>query len=60
MFEPDIKANAETLTRETHFLENIKPQVLLDVKHCYFYPRTTFKFMSRDDIRKAKAVILYN
>lgn len=43
---------------ETHFLENIKPQVLLDVKHCYFYPRTTFKFMSRDDIRKAKALIL--
>lgn len=42
---------------ETHFLENIKPQVLLDRKHCFFYPKTTFKFMSRDDMKKAKELV---
>lgn len=42
---------------ETHFLENINPQVLLDRKHCFFYPKTTFKFMSRDDMKKAKELV---
>lgn len=42
---------------ETHFLENIKPQVLLDRKHCYFYPKTAFKFMSRDELKKAKRLV---
>lgn len=43
---------------DTHFLENIKPQVLLSRRHCFFYPKTIFKFMSRDDIRKAKELIV--
>ena len=34
---------------ETHFLENIKADALLDKNHCFFYPQTTFKFMSMDD-----------
>lgn len=38
---------------ETHFLENIKPEVLLDRNHCFFYPKTIFKYMSRDDIKKS-------
>jgi len=42
---------------ETHFLENIKPQVLLDRKHCYFYPKTAFKFMSRDELKKSKELV---
>ena len=42
---------------ETHILENIKSEVLLDRKHCYFYPKTIFKFMSRDEINKAKCLI---
>lgn len=42
---------------ETHFLENIKPQVLLDKKHCFFYPKTAFKFMSRDELKKAKELV---
>lgn len=38
---------------ETHFLENIKPEVLLDRNHCFFYPKTIFKYMSRDDKKKS-------
>lgn len=42
---------------ETHFLENIKPQMLLDRQHCYFYPKTPFKFMSRDERKKANGLL---
>ncbi len=42
---------------ETHFLENIKGDVLLDKNHCFFYPQTTFKFMSKDDKAKAASLI---
>ena len=37
------------LLDETHFLENINQLVLLDEKHFYFYPKTPFKFMSREE-----------
>lgn len=41
---------------ETHFFENIKAEALLDKNHCYFYPKTTFKFMSKDDKLKAASL----
>ena len=42
---------------ETHFLENIKPDVLLDRNHCFFYPKTMFKYMSRDDKKKSLLLV---
>ena len=45
---------------ETHFFENINSQVLLNRKHCFFYPKTIFKFMSRDDMKKAKELVSMN
>lgn len=42
---------------ETHFLENIKSDVLLDRNHCFFYPKTTFKYMSRDDKKKVSQLL---
>ena len=42
---------------ETHFLENIKPEVLLDRNHCFFYPKTIFKYMSRDDKKKSLLLV---
>lgn len=42
---------------ETHFLENINSEVLLDKNHCFFYPRTTFKFMSKDDKKKVLLIL---
>lgn len=43
----------QQLLDETHLFENINPEVLLDRNHCFFYPKTPFKFMSRDDKKKA-------
>ena len=42
---------------DTHFLENIKPEILLDRMHCYFYPKTPFKFMSWDERNSAKSIV---
>lgn len=39
---------------ETHFWENIKSEVLLDSNHCFFYPMTLFKFMSKDDKKRVR------
>lgn len=44
---------------ETHFLENIRPEVLLSRKHCFFYPQTSFKFMSMDERRMAKMLLCH-
>lgn len=42
---------------ETNFLENIKPEVLLDRNHCFFYPKTIFKYMSWDDKKKSLSLV---
>lgn len=45
------------ILNKTHFLENIMPEVLLSRNHCYFYPKTKFKFMSKDEWNKARALV---
>lgn len=42
---------------EVQFLENVKPETLLNKNHCFFYLKTGFAFLSQTDKEKAKALL---
>jgi hypothetical protein len=43
---------------EVQFLENVKPDTLLNKNHCFFYSKTGFAFLSQTDKEKAQTLLL--
>ena len=42
---------------EVQFLENVKPDTLLNKNHCFFYSKTGFAFLSQTDKEKAQTLL---
>lgn len=42
---------------EVQFLENVKPESLLNKNHCFFYTKTGFAFLSQTDKEKALCLV---